>query len=160
MKVLPTKYQESSVAGDVTWNILRGGSDYAQLKQASYDNQAANFNLLQTKREVYAGSVEAFQTVVLDALKIQAYKKSVEAGLASVKAILEGFEAGTQTIVDLLNRQQILVEAQLNFAGSIFDYVKHYVQLKQIQGSLTSSDIEHINKFLGKTNIISQMAAE
>ncbi|MDE4963856.1 TolC family protein, partial [Francisella tularensis] len=76
------------------WNLLRGGSDYAQLKQASYDNQAANYALLQTKREVYAGTVEAYQTVVLDAVRIEAFRKSVYSGIASVKAILEGFEAG------------------------------------------------------------------
>jgi outer membrane protein len=159
-KNIPKKYDVANVGGSVSWNILKGGSDYAQLKQASYDNQAANYALLQTKREVYAGSVESFQTVTLDVVKIEAYKKSVNAGLASVKAIQEGFEAGTQTIVDLLNRQSVLVQAQLSFAGAIFDYIEHYVQLKQIQGTLTPKDIKEINTILGKTNIISQISVE
>jgi outer membrane protein len=157
---IPRKYDVANVGGSVSWNILNGGSDYAQLKQASYDNQAANYALLQTKREVYAGAVESFQTVTLDVVKIEAYQKSVYAGLESVKAIQEGFEAGTQTIVDLLNRQSVLVEAQLSFAGAIFDYIEHYVTLKQIQGTLTPKDIEEINDILGKTNIISQISVE
>ncbi|MFC4892349.1 TolC family protein [Pseudofrancisella aestuarii] len=156
----PTDYQIANLQGNVNWNLLRGGSDYAQLKQASYDNQASNYTLLQTQREVYAGIVESFETVRLDAIRIQAYEKSVYAGLASVKAILEGYQAGTQTIVDLLNRQAILVEAQLAFAGSIFNYVEHYAQLKQLQGSLTYEDVEQINTSLGKENIISAIAAE
>ncbi|KEI34880.1 type I secretion outer membrane protein, TolC precursor [Francisella sp. W12-1067] len=158
--LIPTKYDVANISGNVNWNLLKGGSDFAQLKQASYDNQAANYALLQTKREVYAGTVEAFQTVVLDSVRIEAFKKSVYSGLASVKAILEGFEAGTQTIVDLLNRQTILVQAQLSFADSIFNYVEHYAQLKQLQGSLTYKDVEYINSLLGKTNIISQIAIE
>ena len=157
---IPKKYDIATVGASVNWNILKGGSDYAQLKQASYDNQAADYALLQTKREVYAGAVESFQTVTLDVVKIKAYQQSVYAGLESVKAIKEGFEAGTQTIVDLLNRQQVLVDAQLSFAGGIFDYIEHYVQLKQIQGTLTPKDIKNINTILGKTNIISQMSAE
>ncbi|AXA34533.1 TolC family protein [Francisella adeliensis] len=157
---IPKKFDVANVGGQLNWNILKGGSDYASLKKASYDNQAADYQLLQTKREVYAGTVEAYQTVVLDVVRIDAFKKSVYSGLASVKAILEGFEAGTQTIVDLLNRQAILVQAQLSFADSIFNYVEDYVRLKELQGSLTSKDIEYINTLLGKTNMISDIAAE
>ncbi|MGQ4002806.1 TolC family protein [Francisellaceae bacterium CB300] len=159
-KNIPTKYDVANIGGELNWNILKGGSDYASLKQASYDNQAANFQLLQTQREIYAATVEAFQTVVLDAVRIDAFKKSVYSGLASVKAILEGFEAGTQTIVDLLNRQAILVQAQLSFADSIFNYVEDYVRLKELQGSLTFKDVEEVNTLLGKTDIISQIAVE
>ncbi len=160
VKNIPNKFDVANIGGELNWNILKGGSDYASLKQASYDNQAANFQLLQTQREVYAATVEAFQTVVLDAVKIKAFKKSAYAGLASVKAILEGFETGTETIVDLLNRQAILVQAQLSFADSIFNYVEDYVQLKELQGSLTFKDIEYINTLLGKTDIISEIAVE
>lgn len=157
---IPTKYDVANIGGELKWNILKGGSDYASLKQAKYDNQAANYQLLQTQREVYAGTVKAFQTVALDAVRIKSFKKSVYSGLASVKAILEGFEAGTQTIVDLLNRQAILVQAQLSFADSIFNYVEDYVMLKELQGSLTFNDIEYINTLLGKTNVISQISDE
>ncbi|MEY8703171.1 TolC family protein [Francisella philomiragia] len=157
---IPTKYDVANIGGEANWNLLRGGSDYAKLKQASYNNQAANYALLQTQREVYAGTVEAYQTVVLDAVRIDAFRKSVYAGIASVKAILDGFEAGTQTIVDLLNRQAILVQAQLSFADAIFNYVEDYVRLKQLQGGLTYKDVEYINNILGKTDIISQIATE
>ncbi|MED7818964.1 MULTISPECIES: TolC family protein [unclassified Francisella] len=158
--LIPTKYDVASIGGGVSWNLLRGGSDYAQLKKASYDNQAADYALLQTKREVYAGTVQAYQTVVLDAVRIKAYRESVYSGIASVKAILEGYEAGTQTIVDLLNRQAVLVQAQLSFADSIFNYVEDYVSLKQYQGGLTYKDVVYINGILGKTDIISEIATE
>lgn len=157
---IPKKYDVANIGGEVSWNLLKGGSDYAKLKQASYDNQAADYALLQTKREVYTGTVEAYQTVVLDAVRIEAFRKSVYSGIASVKAILEGFEAGTQTIVDLLNRQAILVQAQLSFADAVFNYVEDYVKLKQMQGSLTYKDIKYINSILGKTDIISEIATE
>lgn len=92
--------------------------------------------LLQTKREVYVSTVETYQIVVLDAVRIEAFRKSVYSDIASVKAILESFEAWTQTIVDLLNRQAILVQTQLSFADTIFNYVEDYVRFKQLQGSL------------------------
>ncbi|MDE4992329.1 hypothetical protein NAH07_09585, partial [Francisella tularensis subsp. holarctica] len=77
-----------------------------------------------------------------------------------VKAILECIEAGTQTIVDLINSKAILVQAQLSFADAILNYVEDYVSLKQLQGSLTYKDIEYINTILGTTDIISQIATE
>lgn len=61
---MPTKYDIANIGGEVNWNLLRGDSDYAQLTQVSYDNQAADYVLLQTKREVYVSTVEAYQIVV------------------------------------------------------------------------------------------------
>lgn len=157
---LAGKFSTANIGGTVKWNLLKGGSDFAKLKKAGYDRQASNYSLLQTERVVYANTVNAFQTVTLDAVKIDAYKKSVYSGLASVKAILEGFEAGTQTIVDLLNRQAILVQAQLAFAGSIFSYIEHYTELKRLQGGLTYKDVALINKLLGDKDVISEIASE
>ena len=157
---LPVDYKIANITGTANWNILRGGSDLAELKQASYNNQAANYAVLQTQREVYAGVVSSFETVTLDSVKIDAYKKSVYAGLASVRAILDGYNAGTQTIVDLLNRQATLVQSQMAFSGSIFDYIEHYAELKQLQGSITFTDVEAINSILGTKNIISEIAEE
>jgi outer membrane protein len=157
---LPVDYKIANITGTANWNILRGGSDLAELKQASYNNQAANYAVLQTQREVYAGIVSSFETVTLDSIKIEAYKNSVYAGLASVRAILDGYNAGTQTIVDLLNRQTTLVQSQMAFAGSIFDYIEHYAELKQLQGSITFTDVEAINSILGTKNIISEIAEE
>jgi len=157
---LPVDYKVANITGTANWNILRGGSDLAELKQASYNNQAANYSVLQTQREVYAGIVSSFETVTLDSVKIEAYKNSVYAGLASVRAILDGYDAGTQTIVDLLNRQTVLVQSQMSFSGSIFDYIEHYAELKQLQGSITFTDVEAINRILGTKNIISEIAEE
>ncbi len=157
---LPTDYKIANITGTANWNLLKGGSDFAELKQASYNNQAANYAVLQMRREVYAGTLSSFETVTLDSIRIDAYKKSVYAGLASVKAILDGYEAGTQTIVDLLNRQATLVQSQLAFSGSIFDYIEHYAELKKWQGSLAVKDIQLINTLLGEKNIISEIAEE
>ena len=150
--------QAKEIAGNVSWNLLNGGSDYAALKKASYDNQAANYSLLQVERETYASTVQSFQNVTLDSQRIKAYKKSVVAGLASVEAILEGYRAGTQTIIDLLNRQTVLVQSQLSFSNAIFNYIEQYAQLKQVQGGLTYKDIEYINTILGKKNMIDEIA--
>ena len=157
---LPKNNRSSSLTVSAGWNLLNGGVDYAKLKQAKYETKASNYNLLQTKRQVYSDVVNAYETVVLDSIRIDSYKKSVQAGLTSVNAILDGYRAGTETIVDLLNRQATLVESQLNFASSIFNYIEHYTELKQKQGTLTYKDIIEINKLLGKKNIINKISSE
>lgn len=87
------KADEVAMVGDTEDKYYSLVDIYKLAAEHNADYQAADYVLLQTKREVYASTVEAYQTVVLYAVRIEAFRKSVYSGIASVKAILEGFEA-------------------------------------------------------------------
>jgi outer membrane protein len=59
-----------------------------------------------------------------------------------------GYEVGTRTIVDVLQSQSSVFDAQRNYAQARYKYVVSSLQLKQAAGVLKVSDVEEINRWL------------
>jgi outer membrane protein len=133
---------------NASWNILNGGSDYAIVKQNKFIALSAQSNTKQIKRNTESETTQSYLTVVSDISQIQALKQSVLANESSVKAMKAGYNVGTQTIVDLLQRQQILFNTQQQYAKAKYSYINDYLKLKQQAGNLTIKDIQSINKWL------------
>ena len=133
---------------EVSWNVLNGGSDYATVKQQKYTEKAADFTLLQAKRTTESQLKTAYLTVISDISQVEAYKQAVLAAQASVDALKAGYEVGTQTIVDLLNQQQLLFQAQQDYAQAKYAYINDMLNLKLAAGTISYKDIDVINKWL------------
>ena len=150
----------SSIGATANWNLLRGGSDYATYKQSKFLNDAAKFGVLEAERAVQADINITFNQVVTDVLLVQAYHQAVIAAQASVDDMKAGYEVGTQTIVDLLQQQQILFQAQQDYADAKFRYINDLLLLKQVAGNLVYQDIEMINPWLSNTALTDEPTAE
>ncbi len=133
---------------NVTWNVLNGGSDYATLKQAKYTSVASQQTLEQNVRDTESQTTQSYLNVVSDISQVNALHQSVVANESSVRAMKAGYNVGTQTIVDLLNRQQILFDTQQQYALARYSYINALLTLKQQAGTLTIKDIENINQWL------------
>ena len=133
---------------NASWNILNGGSDYATVKQNRFTALSAKNSTEQIKRNTESQTTQSYLTVVSDISQIKALKQSVLANESSVKAMQAGYDVGTQTIVDLLQRQQILFNTQQQYAKAKYSYINDYLKLKQQAGNLTIKDIQDINKWL------------
>ena len=116
---------------NASWNVLNGGSDYATVKQAKYTYQASKHTLKQTERNTVSSTNQSFLNVVTDISQVNALKQSVLANETSVEAMKAGYDVGTQTIVDLLNRQQQLFTAQQQYAQAKYSYITDLLTLRQ-----------------------------
>lgn len=67
---------------------------------------------------------------------------SAESGLEATEA---GYEVGTRTIVDVLNSQRSLYQAQRDYSQAKYDYFIQYLTLKRASGTLNAEDIFDIN---------------
>ncbi|WP_192483579.1 MULTISPECIES: TolC family outer membrane protein [Cysteiniphilum] len=138
----------ASVGVGVSWNVLNGGSDYASLKQQQYTKEASKYTLLEAERETESQLKTAYLTVLSDIAQVEAYKQAVIAAEASVKAMKAGYEVGTHTIVDLLQQQQQLFQAQQQYAQAKYAYINDLLTLKNTAGVISYKDIDAINKWL------------
>ena len=144
----------TSVGLGANWNVINGGSDYATYKQNQYNADAANYSLEQTIRVTKSDVVTLFNQVVTDIDTVSAYKEGVTAAAAAVEDMTSGYNAGTQTIVDLLQQQKLLYQAQENYANAKFKYINDLLLLKQANGSLSYHDLDNINQWLDKSKVI------
>jgi len=59
-----------------------------------------------------------------------------------------GYNLGSRNIVDLLNAQRDLYQAERNLSSSRYDYILNSLRLKQMAGTLIEEDLYTLNKLL------------
>ncbi|RMG38135.1 MAG: hypothetical protein D6720_01940, partial [Gammaproteobacteria bacterium] len=87
----------------------------------------------------------AIQTAIS---RVAALKASVKSALSALDATEAGFEAGTRTLVDVLNSQRDLFRARRDYAQARYDYVLSTLQLLSAAGTLGVEDIRRVNAWL------------
>lgn len=96
------------------YNLYRGGADKARRKQTSYLMEEAKDVRNNTRRQVVEGlrlSWTAFESV---SAQLQYLEQHVNSAEATKKAYIEQFNIGRRTLLDLLNTENEVVDAQRN----------------------------------------------
>ena len=122
------------------------GIDAAQFAQA-FEGQRLE-QLIGTERAVVANTRSAFATY-------QAAQRAIASNTVAVQAnelALEGARAersvGTRTVLDVLNNQQNLVNAQRAYAEARYNFLQARLNLEQAAGTLDAADVQDVNRLL------------
>ncbi|MBV9576869.1 MAG: TolC family protein, partial [Gammaproteobacteria bacterium] len=67
---------------------------------------------------------------------------------SSLEGIKASYGVGTETLVDVLNQQQKLFQAQTQYASDRYAFVNNILALKQAAGTLSFDDLRAINAWL------------
>ena len=87
-------------------------------------------------------------TVMSDVSRIAARKQSIISSKSSLDATQAGYEVGTRNVVDVLNAQNILFQAERDYANSRYDYILDMMRLKEQAGLLSPEDVLKLDSFL------------
>ncbi len=145
----PTQ-ENKSIGLTLTVPIFQGFAVSSQVKQAQFDYVAASQKLEQTYRGVVKDVRNNFNNVKASISSIKAYEQSVISSESALKATQAGFEVGTRTIVDVLNRTRDLYDSKRQLSDARYTYVQSVLALKQASGTLNEDDIIAINNGLKK----------
>jgi outer membrane protein len=132
--------------------LFQGGYVLASAKQANYQYQKAIADQEIRHRSTISLTRQAYLNVLSDVSKIKANKQSIRSSLSSLRATKAGYEAGTRTMVDVLQAQAKLYDRQKDFATSEYDYIIQFLTLKQLTGILDVDDLTQINSWLVKSS--------
>jgi outer membrane protein len=91
---------------------------------------------------------DAFLGVTSGVGQVRALRLAVASNETALKATEAGLRVGTRTIVDVLNIQRILFEAERDYARARYDYLLSVLRLKEAAGRLRASDLVEINSLL------------
>ena len=67
---------------------------------------------------------------------------------SALEAKQEGFQAGIETNIDVLNAQRDLFRAKRDYVDAHYDYIIDVLKLKQAAGILAEGDLLEINRWL------------
>ncbi|GLS82472.1 outer membrane channel protein TolC [Paraferrimonas haliotis] len=144
----PDNYNDQNIAVTMSIPIFEGMRVSSQVKQAQYNYVIASEALEQTHRQVVKSIRSNFNTVNATVSSIRAYEQSVISAESALKATQAGFEVGTRTIVEVLNRTRDLYNSKTQLSNSRYAYINSILQLKAAAGTLNEDDVIAVNNGL------------
>ncbi|MCC4834093.1 outer membrane channel protein TolC [Shewanella sp. 1_MG-2023] len=141
-------YDNANIALTLSVPIFEGFKVTSQVKQAQFQYVEASEKLEQVHRGVVKDVRNNFNNVGASISSIRAYEQSVISSESALKATQAGFEVGTRTIVDVLNRTRDLYDSKRQLSDARYGYINSILALKQAAGTLSEDDIISINNGL------------
>lgn len=128
--------------------LYSGGAVNSATRQAAYQYEASQETLNQERRAVDRQVRDAFRGIATSISSVQALKATVNSTQSALEATEAGFDAGTRTLVDVLNSQRDVFRAQADYAQARYDYVLNTLLLLQAEGTLSEEDVKQANTWL------------
>ncbi|KTD61387.1 outer membrane protein TolC [Legionella spiritensis] len=150
---VPSRQTTSGIALSVTFPVFQGGLVQSETRQAQYDFQTSSEQLEQTYRDVVVNSHIAFNTIVDGISKVKADRQTIVSQKNSLESTEAQFQVGTRTMVDVVNAQQRLFEAQELLARDQYALINAFLRLKYLAGTLNVNDLEQVNSWLDTTRV-------
>jgi outer membrane protein len=150
---VPSKQTNANIVIAMNFPVFQGGLVQSQTRQAQTNYQSYSEKLEKTYRDVVVNSRIAFNTINDGISKVEADRQTVISQQNSLQSTEAQFEVGTRTMVDVVNAQQRLFEAQEQLARDQYDLINAILTLKYLAGSLNVNDIEQVNSWLATTRV-------
>ena len=128
--------------------IFSGGLVQSQVRQALAQRDVASAELEQQKRALVRNTRNAYQTLVAGISEVEARKNAVLSARSAYNASQVGLEVGTRTVLDVLNNQQTLFNAEREYALSRYNFLQNRLLLEQAAGTIDVASVQAINRLL------------
>ncbi len=138
----------STASLNFNFPILAGGLVVAETDQAKYNYQVALQQLEFQLRSTLTQTRQNYLNVVAGISKVSADKQSIKSNIRSLQGMQAEYRVGTEILVNVLNQQQNVFNAQQQYAADRYAYVNNLLALKQAAGTLSEEDLAAINSWL------------
>ena len=143
-----TKTHMDRVAIQLKVPLLAGGEVYYRTRQAIYEREAAQAELLAKQREVEQDARSTYRDVTAGTSRVRAFERALESARVDLEAHQAGLEAGTRDTVDVIQATSRLYAAERDYSQARYDYIVDTLRLRQATGQLSLEDIEWANSLL------------
>jgi outer membrane protein len=131
----------TTLMGQVTVPIYQGGAEESAVRQAKQLRSQAQLAIADTQRQVEDATRTAWQSYITAQATIKSNKAQVAANEVAFDGVKQEQQVGSRTILDVLNAEQELLNAQVSVVVSERDsYVAAY-QLLAAMGLLTAKNL-------------------
>ncbi len=144
----PSTQTDRQLMVEMNLPIFSGGGVVAQTDQAVYQYEVTQQQLEQTQRSTLNTTRQSYFGIIAGISQIKADREAIKSTISSLHGMEESYKVGSETLVDVLNQQQKVFQAQTRYATDRYAYVNNYLALKQAAGTLGFEDIRAIDEWL------------
>ncbi|MBI3571310.1 MAG: TolC family protein [Gammaproteobacteria bacterium] len=128
--------------------LFQGGLVGSRTEEAAHRYDAAQQEFEATRRATERTARAAYLGVAGGAAKVTALAQAVVAGESALNAKTEGFAAGVNTNIDVLDASRDLYRAKRDLSSARHEYLLNLLRLKQAAGTSGENDLAQINGWL------------
>ena len=128
--------------------LFAGGITTSQEKQADYQLEEAQSNLILARRNAVMETRQYHRRVNTDVSTVKANLRAVRSNNSAYKSIKNGYETGLRLLTDLLASQSRVYQARKQLTTSRYDYILNTLRLKRSAGILSPKDLGVLNSWL------------
>lgn len=132
--------------------LYQGGLTSSRIREAQSQYTVALESLEQVRRTVNRDTADAYRGVITALERIKALDQARASTRSALKATEAGFEVGTRTIVDVLNAQREVFNAERNYQQARHAYFVNSLRLQLAAGTLSIEDLIDINRLLVRSS--------
>jgi TolC family type I secretion outer membrane protein len=129
----------STIMARVTIPLYHAGTDYAKTRAMQQTSTQRRMELEYARHKAREQALNAWQALQTARSSIQGRKEVVEATAAALDGVEIESKVGTRTTLDVLNAQQELLEAKINYIKAQHDETYAIMQVKSAIGELTAA---------------------
>ena len=145
----------SEIGLSVNLDLYTGGSTQAQIRQSSFQLEAAQYDFEDQRRDTVQQVRSLFTRVTNDVETVEARAQAIVSNQSALEATRSGYEVGTRNIVDVLNAERNLFNAIADHAEARYDYVLGLLRLQQQAGVLDAESVQAVNAWLRSEGAVS-----
>ncbi len=142
------RYTNKSIGLQLNIPIFAGGYVNSQVRQALAEQERVGQTLEGLRRDLGVRLHREFRGVTEGVLRVRALEQAVRSMEQVVLSNRRSYEAGSRTLVDMLNAEQKKVSAQRDLAQARFVYLLSRVRLQALAGGPKTEVIDQVNGWL------------
>jgi len=146
--IAPVDRFDTTVGVQLSLPLYAGGAVVSATRAAAEREAEARHRLELALRRTRRAVRDAYRGVLTAIGQVEALRRAVVSAETALEATEAGFEAGTRTIVDVLNAQRDLYRARRDFARARYDYLLNGLRLKRAAGTLAPEDVAAVAALL------------
>lgn len=132
--------------------LYSGGAISASAREAKYRYLELRDKSNNSIREVAQDIHSIYLSVIADVAAVKARKAAIASSESALIYAKKGYEQGVRNIIDVLDAQNAVYQANQNYAEILYEYLIAGLKLKENAGLLSRNDIEDLSSQLDQTN--------
>lgn len=125
----------------ITIPLYQAGATTSRLRQAKQIVSQRRMEIVAARRSAVAEATRAWETFESSRAQVKAFKAAVKANRIALNGVREEASAGLRTVLDTLDAEQELLNAQVNLVRANRDEIVATYEVLSAMGRLTAADL-------------------
>jgi TolC family type I secretion outer membrane protein len=136
-----TERQQAEIIAEVTIPLYQQGAASSRVRQARQIAMQRRIEVDEARSQARQASIVAWEVLVTNRAQIESFRSEVATAEIALEGVRQENEVGERTVLDVLDAEQELLDAQVNLATARRDELVASYAMLRAMGRFTAEDL-------------------